>query len=318
MSRKRIPSSRRPSSRRVKRSTRSKVHIPPWATGAEIGGWPAKSATAGLKVHHFAGISLAGGKTDKTCLAMVEYYPAQNKIFLSRLFERIKSEDEISADLKLHGLLAQAPGKLEMVAFDVPLQLPKCITCKLVCPGFESCSEPEVQWMAKHYRKLNEKRKPKRTFTPYTERCVEAYLTSELEEPFHLSHALGANMAPLTARAHYVSRRLKTPTIEVYPKLSVWRVGRALQISRSHLMFHKHAIGGDESRRIILSRLVDENLAFLYEQDTRSMVENNYAFEAFIAAFTAVLSFRGECEPRPRDFPKSESWIAIPREDIKL
>lgn len=320
MSTKRVSNSRRRSGRTVKetkKETKKSTQMGAWSQMGAGESWPARALRQGLKVHHIAGIALGGGKTDKTCLAMVEYYPEQKKIFLSRLFERIRTENEISADLQLHRLLAQVPGKLDLVAFDVPLSFPKCTECQLACPGFEECSEVEIQWMWKQQRKLNEGKKPKKIFTPYTQRPVELYLAGELEEVFHLPHALGSNVAPLTARARFVARRLQTPTIEVFPKLSVWRIGKALQVARSHLLFHKHSTGGDESRRIFLSRLVERGLAFLYEQDVRAMVENNQAFEAFIGALTAVMNFAGQCEPRPKDFPAGEAWIAIPSTSLK-
>jgi hypothetical protein len=285
-----------------------------------IGGgesWPASALRKGLKVHHFAGISLAGGKTDKTCLALVEYYPEQQKIFLSRLFERIRTENEVSADQQLHQLLIQGPTKLDLIAFDVPLTFPVCLECKLSCPGYEACGEDEIKWMWKQQRKANEKKKPKKLFTPYTQRAVELYLSGEIEEVFHLPHAMGANIAPLTSRARFVARRLQAPTIEVYPKLSIWRIGKALQVGRSHLLFHKHAAGGDDSRRVFLNRLVEKHAAFIYEQDAKVMVENNQAFEAFITALTAVLNFAGLCEPRPKDFPAGAAWIAIPSHNLK-
>jgi len=265
-----------------------------------------------LKVHRFIGLSLAGGKTDKTALAIIEYFPKQNKIFLSRLFEKVKPEGEISSDAQVYRLITSS-GDFETVAFDVPLQLPKCMRCKLKCPGYEDCKQTEIQWMWKHYRKLNEKKKPKKIFTPYTERCVEQYLTTELEEPFHLSHALGANLAPLTARALFLTRRLKSSTQEVYPKLSLWRIGRSLGIQKSYLRFHKHSVGGEESRKAILEKLIAQNVAFLYDQDVKILAENSQAFDAFICGLTAVLSFRGQTESRPKDFPKTESWIEIPK-----
>ncbi len=265
-----------------------------------------------LKVHRFIGVSLAGGKTDKTALAIIEYFPKQNKIFLSRLFEKVKPEGEISSDAQIQSLITSS-GDIEAVAFDVPLKLPVCLTCKLKCPGYESCKVTEIQWMWKHYRKRNEKKKPKKIFTPYTERCVEQYLTTELEEPFHMTHALGANLAPLTARALFIKRRLKTPVQEVFPKLSLWRIGRNLGIQKSHLRFHKHSVGGEESRRAILDKLIAQNVAFLYDQDTKILTENSQAFDAFICGLTAVLSFRGQTEGKPKDFPKSESWIEIPK-----
>src|SRR4051812_5409504 len=71
------------------------------------------------KVHRFIGLALGGGKTDKTCLSVLEYFPSQNKIFLSRLFDRIKTEGEVSADLQIHSLITQCPTPVESVSFDV-------------------------------------------------------------------------------------------------------------------------------------------------------------------------------------------------------
>lgn len=266
-----------------------------------------------LKSHHFIGISLGGGKTDKTCLSVIEYYPLQGKIFLSRLFDKIKSEGEVSADLQIHRLITQCPPPVESVAFDVPLKLPKCATCVLKCPGYESCTEPEIQWMWKRYRKNAKVKSPPRLFTPYTERCVEQYLQSELEETFHLSHALGANLAPLTARARFLTRRLKKTTIEIYPKLSLWRIGSALNMPKSDLRFHRHWESGHNSRRMILEKMMDRNLAFIYDQDVKILIESPQAFDSFLCALTGLLSYLGHCEPRPKGFPKSESWIEIPK-----
>ncbi len=270
-----------------------------------------------LKVHHFVGVSLGGGKTDKTCVALVDYYPEQNKIFLSRLFEKIETEGELSSDLLLHKIISKLPSKVESIAFDVPLHLPKCMRCTLKCPGYEVCKEPEILWLWKHYRKRNSKQRPKKLFTPYTERCVEFYMQTELEEVFHPEHALGANLAPLTSRAHYITRRLQVPVLEVYAKLALWRMGMSLGLQKSHLRFHRHAFGGKESRKIILEKLIEKNIAFLYVQDVRAMTENTHSFEAFLCALTAVLSFKKMTEPRPKDFPKSEGWVEIPKQDLK-
>ena len=170
-----------------------------------------KSVT--LKRHGFIGLALAGGKSDKTCLAHVEYYPSQKKIFLSQLVDSIKTEADISADLILHEEIVNRSKHLSYLAYNVPLSLPKCLTCRLRCPGFENCNEEEILWMWDHYRKLQSEGVDKKLFTPYTERCIEQYLATELEEPFHLQHALGANQAPLTARALFLNRSLKIKSI---------------------------------------------------------------------------------------------------------
>lgn len=269
-----------------------------------------------LKRHGFLGIALAGGKSDKTCLASVEYYPKQKKIFLAQLLDRIKTEGDISADLILCEEIKNRSGQLETIAYNVPLSLPKCALCRLQCPGYEACQEKEILWMWERYRKLEAKGEARKLFTPYTERCIEQYLATELEEVFQLQHALGANLAPLTARALFLRRRLKLDSIEVFPKLSLWRIGQALKIQNSFLRVHKHQIGGYEAREAILKELIRHEIAFIYEQDVRLMTENANAFDAFICALTAVLKFTGQCEKRPKGFPKSEGWIEIPKESI--
>ena len=86
---------------------------------------------------------------------------------------------------------------------------------------------------------------------------------------------------------------------------------------KSHLRYHKHAVGGDESRRIILHALSTHNVAFVYDADVKLMIENNHAFEAFICALTAYLKFKGMTEERPEGFPKNEDWIDFPTNVIK-
>lgn len=263
--------------------------------------------------HRFIGVSLGGGKTDKTSMSVIEYYPVQRKIFLSHLFDKIKTEEEDSADAQLHRLITQTPPPVESVSFDVPLQLPKCITCKLKCPGYENCHEPELAWMWKHFRAQAKKKSPPRLFTPYTERCVEQYLQTELEEPFHLSHALGSNLAPLTARAQFITRRLSFRTLEVFPKLSLWRIGTSLHLPKSQLRLHRHWEAGTSSRESLIGKMMDKNLTFIYDQDVKTLVDSPQAFDSFICALTGLLSFLGHCEPRPKGFPRRESWLEIPK-----
>ncbi|KYG62624.1 hypothetical protein AZI87_15125 [Bdellovibrio bacteriovorus] len=269
------------------------------------------------EVHRFIGVSLSGGKSDKACVSVLEYYPKHKKVFLSRLVEKIKSDEVHSADFKILEIIQQYHQEIESVAFDVPFNPPFCLRCVPHCPGIEGCPEEHVKWMWDYTRKQHKKKKPRKLFTPYTQRCVELYLSTELEEPFNLQHAMGANTAPLLARAMFIKRRLVMPCIEVFPKLSVWRVGRSLNVMKSHLRFHKHSIGGDESRREILNALSSHNVAFVYDQDVKLMIENNHAFESFICALTAFLQFKGLTEARPEGFPRREDWIEFPKPSIK-
>lgn len=260
---------------------------------------------------------MAGGKTDKAAAALVEYYPEQNKIFLSQIVEKLKSEGDISSDLQLVEALENAAQPFDFVSFNAPLTLPKCVRCTLKCPGFEVCTEPEIQWMWNHHRENIVPNKPNsRLFTPYTERCAEMFLSTAVEEDMQIQHGLGANMAPLFARAQYLSRRIGGEKIEVNPRISLWRIGRSLNIQKSYLKFHRHSVGGEEARQAILMALVTHGIAFLYEHDVRLMIANGHAFDAFICALTAVLKTKGQCVARPNDFPFDEAWIEIPEQDI--
>ena len=269
-----------------------------------------------FKSIRFVGVSLCGGKTNKSALACIEYFPDQKKIFLSHLESQI-SNSSLSGDEKIHKFVSEKPYPSESVAFDVPLNLPKCLRCKLKCPGYETCEVDEVKWLRKHYSEWNKKKRPRRSFTPYTERCAEFFLAHYLEEKFLTSHALGANLAPLTARALFIKRRLKTQTIEVNTSISLWRLGRSLGIQKSYLRQYKHSVEGVSIRKTLLDKLQDKNVAFLYAQDIKTMINNSQAFDAFLCALTGVLNFLGECEKRPKGYPKNEGWVSIPIQEVK-
>lgn len=295
MSKGRVSNSRSRASRKLKPATDSKL-LP-----------PAKP----LDVERYLGLSLAGGKTDKTALCSLEYYPKQKKIFLSRLFNRIKSEGQVSADLKVCSLVAEC-AKPKVLAIDVPLQLPKCLRCEVKCPGYETCTEPEIQWMWKHHDGREKEKRPNKLFTPYTERCADLYLATQLEEKLQVQHAMGANMAPLTARALFLQRRMKVPMIEGNPKVSLWRLGQKLNIAKSHLRFHKHWETGFETREHILQKMIERKWLFIYEQDRKELIENSNAFDSLLMALTGLLFQHGQCEPRPSGFPARENWVAFP------
>ncbi len=261
----------------------------------------------------FVGVSLSGGRSDRACLAVVEYFPKQERFFLTRLYEKIKTDDESSADQKIINIIHQHKNGLELVAFDSPISLPKCISCKLKCPGYEVCQEPELKWFRKFFDKINLKKKPKKFFLPYSQRCVDAYLNYTNEEGVNVHHALGANLAPLTARALYLQKRIDVKCIEIQPHISVVRLGKQLKIAKSQLTSFHHQIGGDEVRKNFLNQIIEKKNIFIYQQDYKSMIENNHAFEAFISSYVAYLDFHHQTETRPEGFPSDEAWVAIPK-----
>ena len=267
-------------------------------------------------VHRFVGLSLGGGKTDKTSLAVVEYFPRQKKLFLSRIHDRIKSDEKISGDSKIHELILQNSKFLESISFDAALSLPSCLTCIKKCPGIEACEEPHAKWLWKYYEETQAKKRPKKLFTPYTQRCVEAYLATELEIPFHISHAMGANSAPLMARALFIKNRLNAECIEVFPALTFYRLAKSIGLSAAQAVDHRAAFGGDEQRTHLLKSLNDKNFVFIYNQDAKTMIQDPHAFDAFLCALTGFLKYIQKTEKRPKDFPKSEAWIEFPKKNL--
>ncbi|MFZ4404289.1 MAG: DUF429 domain-containing protein [Pseudobdellovibrionaceae bacterium] len=264
----------------------------------------------------FVGISVTGGKADRNFLSVLEYFPEHKKIFLSKIFDKIKGDDQSSADLKIFDLLKQI--KPEIIAVDNAVNFPLCLTCQLQCPGYEDCKESHIVWMWKNFKKNSKGKKPKKIFTPYTQRSVEQYFMHELEQSFILPHAMGANSAPLLARVQFLQKRLGLAFAEISPAAVVWRLGLQLGLMKSQLKNHRHSVHGENDRRLFLQALLEQKWCFIYDQDLQMMIENYHAFESFICALTAYLKFTQQTEPRPKDFPEKEDWIELPVKNIKI
>lgn len=262
--------------------------------------------------HRFLGLSLSGGKSDRSCLAVIDFYPDSKRLFLSGIFDRVKSEEYISADLKLHELISQFADNCDWLGFDVPLTIPKCLRCELPCPGFETCSVEEIKWMRGLYQNIK-KKKPKKMFTPYTQRAVDLYLQELEDDNLEIQQALGANLAPMTARAHFIQRRLDIPSFEIAPKVSVLRLGQKLHIGKTHLLNYRSTTSGEEARRIFLQALSDKTGLFIYQQDLKTLIESYHAFDALICAFVGFLHYQEKTQEAPSDFPKASGWAWFPK-----
>lgn len=247
----------------------------------------------------------------------MDYFPQQKKVFLTKLFTSIKPEQKFSSDFKISQLLTEYESHVEWVAVDQPWNLPHCLRCELKCPGFEACDVEHIQWFWRDYQERLKKKKTTKIFTPYTQRAVENVLLSGLEQPFVISHAMGANSAPLLARAAFLKRRSQNDWIEVFPPLSVWRIGRNLNIKRSDLRSYRKSAVGEACRRQILTSLQRHDVVFLYKEDVQAMINSVHAFDAFICAYTGFLKFTQQTEPRPEGFPSQEDWIEFPKESLR-
>ena len=266
-----------------------------------------------LKSIKFIGISLGGGKSDRTAITILEYYIEQQKLIVNSVFDRLKTEGEKSADLKIHEILEQYKKDTKFVAIDVPLSLPKCFRCELKCPGYEICEETEIKWMWKQYGQRAQKNKNHKMFTPYTQRCSETFWSEELEGGWSVGDALGSNQAPLLARGRFIQRRAQQVFIEVIPRLSLLTWAKSVKISKIQVNSHRHSASGMIAREYLLRHLADELDIFIYEHDRNLMAEHLVAFDSLWAALTAFWKFKKQCQLPPKDFPKTEGWIEVPQ-----
>ncbi len=269
-----------------------------------------------LKSMRFIGVSLAGGKTDKTAISLLEFFPEENRLFLSRLVDRLKPSEQISGDSQVISelLMMKSPGA--QVIFDTPFHLPQCLTCTLVCPGQEACNQPQIQWMRKFEENQRKKKRPKRMFTPYTQRAIDLYAQTELEESFFIQHAMGANQAPLLARAMFLKKRIDMPCFEALAGVAVWRIGRNFKIAKSHLRAFRKSVGGEEAREIFLENLAANTNTFIYDQDYRMLIRNHHCFEALICSFTGFLRHKDAVTLPPKEWPSGEDWPLFPVEEV--
>jgi len=265
-------------------------------------------------VVRFAGVALSGAKADRTALTVLEYYPGPARLFLKHAHLKIQSKEDSTADSQLLNLIQEMGPELQLIGIDAPLSLPLCLNCGVQCESYETCTAEHNVWMRAAH--LNQKKKKKRTkhYTPYTDRCVEYYVSHMLEEPFEMQHALGANNAPLAARATYLVPRLPCRVVEVFPQLSLWRIGLGLRLAKSHLRFFKHSPESSESRHVFLREISKQGSLFVYQQDLHRLIDSPQGFNSLICALTAFLSYHGQSEEKPKNFPSREGWVEFPRQ----
>ena len=281
----------------------------------------------------YLGLELAGAKNQKTSLAVIEYYPRANKIFLRDIFDKIipldpKSPDsshsyQTSDEALVELILGLNPGIAKM-GVNIPLDLPPCIPCtNKHCPYPTHCLVSEVKWMRgiaeRSYRSEDRSSKVKE-ITPYTQRPAELWVRykvlPKLSENlvFEIDEALGGNKAPLTARMHFLTRHLRIiPMMEIWPKLSVVILASQLGIPERIISAYRHLESGIDSREEILLQLITKHGLFIYDKDMKKLCQSLAAFDAFFCAFTALLADQNQCVKTPKGFPTSAGWIHYPQ-----
>lgn len=278
------------------------------------------------ETRRYLGLELSGAKNQKTCLATLEYYPKEKKIFLLDLYDKVPPQDNQTSDQALLELIEEVGSPLTRMGVNVPLQLPPCITCtRKHCPQPSHCTVPTVKWMREFTQistpTATERKKQGKEFTPYTQRPIELWLKYEVlphlpvNRSFDVDESLGGNKAPLSARMSFLKRHLDEDLlVEVWPKLAVTLLGLELGLPKRILTHYRQMEEGGEWREEILLKLAQKKEIFIYERDLRKLAQNLASFDAFICAYVALLSDQNQCVKRPRspEYPAQAGWIEYP------
>ena len=270
--------------------------------------------------HRFLGLELSGAKNNKTAVSVLEFYPKEQKIFLLDIHDRVIAREGQSGDSALLELLDELSSGLHSIGVNVPLTLPPCFLCKpSQCKT--QCRSSSTQWMERFSKKKPHK-KGDLIFTAYTQRPVELWLRHELVSQFHKSlqfeidEALGGNRAPLTARMQYLQRKMSSSQlIEVLPKLTAVQLCLSMGIDRRILSRYRKLEEGSHARLTFLEALVEKRGVFIYDRDLKKLSQSLPAFDSFLCAYTALLSYQGICEKPPRGFPEASGWIHYPKSE---
>ena len=270
-----------------------------------------------LQTKRFLGIELSGAKNRKTTIASLEYYIQDQKIFLLDIFEKLGTVEDRSSDEVLLSVIRSFHDKKRrsplIIGTNAAAELPPCITCiKKTCPLPTHCKVPAVKWM----REITLKKKE---FTPYTQRPIELWLRYHVlpELPksthFEIDETLGGNRAPLTARMNFLKRLLTDVSmVPVWPKLTLLILTTKLGMPHRYIRSYRKLQEGVHSREKILETITERLGIFIYEKDAKNLARNLVAFDAFICAYTALLSELNLCAKIPRGFPITSGWVNYP------
>ncbi len=269
----------------------------------------------------FLGLELAGAKNQKTSLAVLEFYPKERKIFLLDIFDRIAGHEGQTGDDAVLEVIREECSGATRLGVNVALELPPCTHCsRKTCPLPSHCSVTSVKWMRDSARKTSKDQDRPKDFTPYTQRPVELWIRNQVLPTlpsycaFEVDETLGGNRAPLSARMNFLKRHLSDITlVEIWPKLTIAVLASQLNIPKRTVSSYRRLEDGAYFREEILILLAKTYEIFIYDRDMRKLAQSLTAFDAFICAFTALLSEQALCETTPKGFPATSGWIQYPQ-----
>lgn len=269
------------------------------------------------KARRFLGLELGGSRSHRTALVALDHY-AEGRLFVAEIHSQLHGSETEGADQELARLVNAQ--RHEAIGINAPLSLPPCVSCTLsVCPSFERCDVPAIQWMREEAQSLPGKTKVP---SPYTQRPVDLLLRGKWQEQMPVEipvdESFGSGRAPLAARMLYLRRHLTSPKyLEVNPRLALAGVAPWFGISNRELRRTRDVEEGVEVRVSILEKLSGEPgegipRLFLYNADLLAFAKEIAAFDALLAALMATYEELDLLEPL--DWDPSWGRIAKPRQ----
>lgn len=276
-----------------------------------------------MQPRRYLGLELAGAKNQKTSLAVLEYYPREQKVFLLDVYDKITAHDEQTGDEALletiKEAISQERNRVAKLGVNVPTELPPCILCiRRSCITSKRCMDPSVKWMQQIAKRAEDEEIGVNIheITPYTQRPFEIWARYQIlprlakDFRFEIDEALGGNRAPLTARMHYLRRHLgPTPVVEVWPKLTIASLAQAFSLPKRLILNYRKPEEGYAARVELLETIAMKKGVFIYDRDLKKLGQSLTAFDAFVCAYTALLSDRDMTVKAPKNFPKNSSWV---------
>jgi len=285
-------------------------------------------------VSRYIGLSLGGAKSERTCVTVIDYYHQQDKAFVVDIFDSIGPEADLNADDVLLSIIEELFGNesehkeerefmasfgqpsVRILAADAPLSFPPCLLeCEKSCGGYEECKRPAVKWMRAQYTKQKKVNSRTKHFTPYSQRPVDLYFRYKYpRENLFQDETMGANIAPQAARMSYVRRKLPADLrlIEVWPKLAVFSVQKALRMTQRDVLDYRHLERGVHIRSRFIERLAEKTSLFVYDRDLKKFVTNVCAFDSLVCAWVALLTDLDKVQKFRSDLPLDTGWIQVP------
>lgn len=270
------------------------------------------------------GLELGGGKSGRTAIVLLEYFPRQRKIFLREQIAHVgASSNQFGDEVLIEHLRRLKP---LFIAVNAPLTLPPCVQCPIRdCAGFRDCRSKPVRWM--HEEATRARIPIPKHPTPYTQRPLDVYLRTRVQPRFQqdlfLEESLGAGRAPLAMRMQYIRARFpKQKFLETQPRLALFGIAEWFGLTARELRKYREPEVGMEYRHGILDR-VQHDLTrkkvphlFLYEAELSLLAEELPSFQALLSGLMVVYQREGLLEKPDADFDAAWGWVAMPRRSI--